>query len=112
MCIPLISFFITSCTSKKDRKTEKFIESVLITKIHEYPYNEYDKYVYDGLKSSTVNDSISYYILNYHSTDMYGHKKSSFTYGYFNMNTGYDVTELEDSIDLNSFNRFMNAEIY
>jgi len=111
LCVSFFVFSITSCTSEKDRKTEKYIKSSLISKIHEYPYNEYNTYVYDELKSSKVNDSIRFYILNFHHTDIYGVKRLSFTYGYFNMNTGCDVSDIEDKLDDNK-NRFINTEIY
>jgi len=111
--------FSISCTSKKDRRTEKYIESSLISKISEYQKNNniYATYTYDEMKSSIVNDSISFYVLNYDITDMYGIKRKSFVYGYFNMNTGYDVTDedgynddSDDSYD--SYDRFMNTQIF
>ena len=112
MCGIFICFSINSCTSVKDRKTEKFIKSVLITKICEYPYNNYSDYVYDDLKYSKLNDSISYYILNYYRVDDFGVKRLSFTFGYFNMNTGCDVSDVEEHLDDDSSNRFINTQLY
>ena len=106
-----ICILFLSCSHKNKNYVNSIIVTSLQSKINLYNNGKLKLINYEDIKYSIVNDSIRYYVLNYNSTDEYGFKEESFTYGYFNMNNGYDVTDFEDSTDDNS-DRFMNTEIY